>query len=175
MHGRHFNLSTVEYCKMKNDTQSEKLANRIAAAIVAHVEHKNGPITLLEIARVIPDFAGTGQMQSDWVTADGETVIWSGMTEAGRSALAKVLNKHEVAVQFGWKPYLFEGCRLKISDGLPLILIPKRAANVETKMWLMRVSETLREACIKRGALENKTARPLTPRPIRFTADQYML
>ncbi len=159
--------------KMTNGKRLEKEANGIAAAIAALVEHTDGPVTLAEIERVIPGFASTDGPNWAYVvnTRDGEKVIWQGMTEAGQFALGKVMKERRVAVQYvNTMPYLLEGRLLKDEHWLPVVLLPARAANLETPNWLVRASPSLADACITQV---DKTCRPLTPGPVRFTADQF--
>ena len=149
----------------------------MADAIVELVERVDGPVTLARIDCEIEGFAK--QEPPSWchvsTTAEGEILIWDGMTEAGAAALRKVMHERKLAIQFvNILPYLAEGCLLENENWWPLVLLPARAANLNTPNWLIRASQGYRDYAIARAAAEGKTGlRPLTPRQVRATADQF--
>ncbi len=158
--------------------QLDKAVSRIADAIVNLVEGSDGPVTLAELDRDIPDFATKERpaWNGSINTGDGDQLIWAGMTEAGQLALSKVLYEQRVAVQFvSLLPYLLERCVLNEENWLPIVLLPAKAANLNTPKWLLRVSPGCQEYCRRHAAAENKFVRLLTPSSIRFTADQFAL
>jgi hypothetical protein len=158
---------------MKSNAQMEKQASRIADAIVDLVERTNGPVTLARIAREIPGFAKTEPPAWQYFIArdDGETVIWDGMTEAGLAALRKVMSGRRVAVQYvSLLPYLVEERWPQCENWLPTVLLPVRAANLDTPRWHVRCSQAYRDYCIAMPG-----HRPLTPAAVRCTADQFSL
>src|SRR5712691_10899819 len=79
---------------MKKTGRLEKQANGIADAIVQLVERTDGPETLARIDREVPGFAqNDGRSWQYYIEHDaGETIIWEGMSEAGRLALCKVMS-----------------------------------------------------------------------------------
>lgn len=61
------------------------------------------------------------------------------MTEAGLAALNNVTSEHRVAIQFvNVLPYLLENCIITRENWQPILLLPARAANIDTPNWLMR-------------------------------------
>jgi hypothetical protein len=53
-------------------------------------------------------------------------------------------------------------------------LLPKSAGNLDTRNWLMRASPGFRKYALARAAKEGITSyRPITPRRVGFTADQF--
>jgi hypothetical protein len=156
---------------MKTNGQMEKQAIRIAAAIVDLVERADGPVTLAQIEREVPGFSKKEPPAWEYFLErdDGETIIWNGMTEAGYMALRKVMSGHRVAVQYvSLMPYLVEECLLQRENWLPIVLLPVRAANLDTPRWRIRCSQAYRDYCIKKPG-----HRPLTPATVRHTADQF--
>jgi hypothetical protein len=158
----------------------EKQASRIADAIVDLVERNNGPVTLAQIEREVEGFAK--EEPPTWECFlerdDGETIIWNGMTEAGLTALRKVIRGRRVAVQLvNVLPYILEDRFIDDEHWWPIVLLPARAANLETPAFpLMRASQEYRDYCIKRATAERKTGnRLLTPGAVRYTADQLSL
>jgi hypothetical protein len=148
-------------------------AERIADAIVALVERTNGPVFLHEIDQEIAGFKVTGKKgYIHFIQRNGkETVFWAGMTKCGFEALRSVLNNRRVAVQFVSSfPYVFDGVCVDLDSWQPIALVPVRAANLSTSKWDMRVSGANRAAALASGTVQ---VRPLTPQPIRFTADQF--
>lgn len=162
---------------METDTQPNNPASGIAASILELVERTNGPVTLAQIERDVPGFAK--QQPPAWCLdhPGGEMFIWDGMTEEGHTALCEVMYGHKATIQLvNALPYLLEGCVIKNGSWHPIVLLPARAANLETPHWLMRASPDYLAYCMKRAAEEGKTGyRLLTPRPVRFTADQFSL
>jgi hypothetical protein len=157
---------------MKTNAQMEKQASRIADAIVDLVERNNGPVTLAQIEREVEGFAK--EEPPTWECFlerdDGETIIWNGMTEAGNMALRKVMSGRRVAVQYV-SPLLYfvgeEGWP-RSENWLPTVLLPARAANLDTPRWLIRCSPAYRDYCLTKPG-----HRPLTPAAVRYTADQF--
>jgi hypothetical protein len=162
---------------MKNDKHLKKLANDMADAIVELVERTDGPVTLARVDREVPGFAK--KEPPSWchvsTTAEGEMLIWDGMTEAGAAALRKVMHERKVAIQFvNMLPYLAEGYLLENENWWPIVLLPAKAANLDSPNCLIRASQQYRDYSIARAAAEGKTGhRPLTPRRVRATADQF--
>ena len=165
---------------MRTNERIEQQANRIADAIVDLVERTNGPVTLAQISREIPDFTKNEPPAWEYFIAhcDGEALIWNLMTEAGLTALRKVIRGRRVAVQLvNVLPYFLEDCFIDHEDWWPIVLLPARAANLETPAFpLMRASQEYRDYCITRTTAEGKTGnRLLRPRPVGFTADCFSL
>jgi hypothetical protein len=158
---------------MTTNEQIEKQASRIADAIVDLVERTDGPVTLAQIEREIPDFATSGPPAWEYFLErdDGETIIWDGMTEAGFMALRKVMSGRRVAVQYvNPLPYILEDCFIDDGRWWPVVLLPARAANLDTPRWLIRCSQAYRDYCITTPG-----HRPLAPATVRSTADQFSL
>jgi hypothetical protein len=157
----------------------ENEATRIADAIVKLVERVDGPVTLAKIQRDVAGFAAKTAPAWEYVIeTDGkEVVIWSDMTEAGLAALEKVMIGRRVAVQLvSLLPYLFEDVLPDDPDWQPVVLLPAKAANLDTPLWLMRATPTSRDECIaiakekrKRGYL------PLSPTALRFNAHPFSI
>jgi hypothetical protein len=165
---------------MTTNEQIEKQASGIAEAIVDLVERTDGPVTLAQIDREIPDFAANETPEWDYIIEhnDGERVIWNRMTEAGFTALRKVIRGRRVAVQLvNVLPYFLEDCFIDDEHWSPIVLLPARAANLETPAFpLMRVSQKYRDYCITRATEESITGnRPLTPGSVGSTADRFAL
>jgi hypothetical protein len=147
----HANQTGANMFKVKSKTQVEKLANRIADAIVDLVERNNGPVTFARIAREIPGFAKNEPPAWEYYLErdGGETVIWDGMTEAGFTALRKVMSERRVAVQYvNSLLYILEDCVIDNDRWLPIVLLPARAANLDTPRWHVRCSQAYRDHCI---------------------------
>ena len=157
---------------MTNDTL-EKHTNRIANSIVELVERKDGPVTLARVDREVAGFAEHEQPSWDYVIERGgaTTIYWGGMTEAGSAALQKVLRGRRVAVQFvSQLPYLVEGSLIDGENWQPIVLLPARAANLDSPKWLVRASQDYVAI-----ALDTPGWRLLKPAPVSFTADQFSL
>jgi hypothetical protein len=156
---------------MTTKKQTENQANRIADAIVDLVERTDGPVTLARIGRKIPGFAKDEPPAWEYFLErdDGEKVLWDGMTEAGFTALRKVMSERRVAVQYvSPLPYIVEECWLQCENWLPIVLLPARAANLDTPRWHVRCSQGYRDYCITKPG-----HRQLTPAAVRYTADQF--
>jgi hypothetical protein len=157
---------------MTTKKQTDKQATRIADAIVDLVERNNGPVTLAQIEREVPGFAKKEPPAWDYFLErdDGETVIWDGMTEAGLPALRNVMSGHRVAVQYvsSLLYVLPEGRCPQSENWLPTVLLPVRAANLDTPRWRIRCSQAYRDYCITKPG-----HRQLTPAAVRYTADQF--
>jgi hypothetical protein len=156
----------------------ETQANLIADAIVDLVERTDGPVTLARIEREIPGFAQKESPSWEYVIEHegGEALIWDGMTEAGLAALRKVMSGRRVAVQhlINLAPYLLEGHLPPNENWMPVVLLPVRAANLDTPKWLMRYSEKFLDLCMRMaGERGERGYRRLTPSAIRNTADQF--
>jgi hypothetical protein len=156
--------------KMKDETLEQEVS-RIADAIVALVERADGPVTLAQVDREVRGFAAHEPPFCDHVLtgASSETSFWYDMSEPGLAALRKVLNERRVAVQFV-SPilYLVEGCILENRNWQPIVLLPVRAANVETPNWSMRAPPQLRKMLAKHG--RNRVVKPGV---VRATADDF--
>jgi hypothetical protein len=158
--------------------QIENQAELLADAIVDLVERTDGPVTLARIDREIQGFAANeGAGQEYFIEREsGETVIWQGMTEAGLAALRKVMTGRRVAVQplTNLLPYLLEGGCPRCDKWMPVVLLPVRAANLDTPKWRMRYSERVLDHCIREAARTGRQGyRRLTPSAVRATADRF--
>lgn len=150
-----------------------KKVARMAGAIVDLVERTDGPVLLHEIDQEVPGFKATGAPGYVYfIEYEGkETAYWEGMTKAGLEALRHVLNDRRVAVQYVNRfPYFFDGVEVDDENWQPVALLPVRAANIDTPRWAMRISPKAREMMLVMGGAKY---RPLTPEPVRFTADQF--
>ena len=159
---------------MENDLERE--AGRIADAIVELVERRDGPVTLAQVQREVPGFAKHEPPSWEHVVKhDGrETSFWSEMTEAGLAGLLKVFRERRVAVQFvSVLPYLLEGCVIEDDDWQPIVLLPARAANVDSPNWLLRVPQPIKDCMAKQFVDGKAIYRPLTPRHVGATADHF--
>jgi hypothetical protein len=156
---------------MTTNKQMEKQATRIADAIVDLVERNDGPVTLAQIEREVEGFAKEEPPTWEYFLErdNGETIIWNGMTEAGYTALRNVMSGRRVAVQYvSPLVYLLEESGLQCENWLPTVLLPLRAANLDTPRWRIRCSQAYRDYCITKPG-----HRPLTPTAVRYTADQF--
>jgi hypothetical protein len=163
--------------KMHTDNQLQPTADAIANSIIELVERTDGPVTLARIGREIPGFA-TGEPPAwDYFVEEAgvEHVIWGSMTEAGKTALRTVMTERRVAVQYvNLLPYLFDGCVLSRENWRPIVLLPRKAANLNTPHWLMRATPGGQEYCTKRAAREGRSDyQVLTPAALRFDADRF--
>jgi hypothetical protein len=163
---------------MTTNEQIEKQANRVADAIVDLVERTDGPVTLSQIDREISGFAANGPPTWEYYIEhdDGQIVIWNQMSEAGFTALRKVIRGRRLAVQLvNVLPYFLEDCFIDDERWWPIVLLPARAANLETPAFpLMRASQAFREHSSTRATAEGKTGnRLLTPGSVRYTADRF--
>ena len=153
-------------------------AGRIADAIVDLVERVNGPVTLARIDREIAGFAKEDTPSWEYVIehASGETLIWEGMTKAGLAALRMVMSGRRVAVQslVNVTPYALEGGFPRRDNWMPVVLLPVRAANLDTPNWRMRCSQQTLEDFMRRAAkMGAQGYHPLTPSAVRGTADRF--
>jgi hypothetical protein len=164
---------------MNATKQLERLSNKIADAIVNLVNDTNGPVTLSQVEREVPGFKS--EEQSIWQylieNSGKEYLIWSGMSEAGYTALRKVISEHRVALQFvNVLPYILDDRLLYDDDWLPSILLPAKAANLETPRRLLRASTHSQKTLMARAVADGKSGyKILTPSPLRLTADQFSL
>jgi hypothetical protein len=151
-------------------------AKHIANSIVELVKRIGGPVTLAQIAREIPGFSREEPPAWSYIVthAGGELLVWDCMTKEGYSALRSVMSGRRVAVQFvNRMPYILERCVSGSQNWQPLVLLPKSAGNLETPLWLLRASPGYREYSMARAAKERIAGyQKITPRPVRFTADQ---
>ena len=148
---------------------------RIADKIVDLVERTSGPVFLHKIDQAVPGFKATRPRGYNYfITSNGkETVYWDGMSKAGSDALRCVLNGRRAAVQrVSALPYVADFAGIDDHIWQPIALLPARAANIDTPTWAARVSPEVRQMAIRLG---NGQFRPLTPQPIRFTADQFCI
>jgi hypothetical protein len=148
---------------------------RIAKEIVDLVERTNGPVFLHQIAKEVRGFrsrAPGGYIYS-LLTNGKEIVYWASMTKAGLDALHCVVSNRRVAVQcISRLPYFFDGVEIDSADWQPIALLPVRAANLEMPRWSTRVSPKVRDRVLRLG---NAQFRPLTPQPVRYTADRFSI
>jgi hypothetical protein len=161
---------------MTRNEQIENQANRIADAIVDLVERCDGPVTLAQINREIPGFASYERSAGEYFVEHdgGKSVIWDGMTEAGMKALEKVIRGRRVAVQLvDARLYILEGYSIRDERWFPIVLLPARAANLETPAFpLMRASRE-REFIMRATAERRAGNRLLTPSSVGSTADYF--
>jgi len=160
---------------MRTNKQMERQANRIADAIVDLVERTDGPVTLARINREIPGFGTNEDPAWDYhINYEGGVItIWDGMTEAGTEALRKVIRGRRVAVQWvDARLYILEGYFIGDERCFPIVLLPTRAANLETPAFpLLRAArEQSRAAAEKRYG-----NRLLIPRSVGSTADCFSI
>jgi hypothetical protein len=153
---------------MTTNKQLEKQASHIADAIVDIVERCDGPVTLAQIKRETPGF-GTDKDPS-WeyhIEHEGAVrTVWDGMTEAGKEALRKVIRGRRVAVQFVHpRLYILEGFSFRIDRCLPIVLLPARAANLETPAFPLFRAAREQERMMRAG---NRLLKPST---VGSTAD----
>jgi hypothetical protein len=154
-------------------TDSEKEASRIADAIVELVERTDGPVPLCEIEREIPGFAAQGPPYWSYVIERNgeETVYWAGMTEAGMLALGNVMRRRRVAIQLvNVLPYVLLDDGLGCENWQPIVLLPAKAANLDSPKWLLRASPLFQGI-----AKQTPSWRVLTPQPVGGTADGFSL
>ncbi len=117
---------------MKRNTQLEKQAKRIADAIVELVEGTDGPVTLAQVERDVAGFAKEAPPFWRYGFKTGR-FYWDGMTEAGEKALEQVMHERRVTVQFvSLLPYILEDCLIKDENWQPIVLLPARAANLDS-------------------------------------------
>jgi hypothetical protein len=151
--------------------------NRIADAIVDLVEQRSGPVLFNELNENVSGFSAPHEPFYEYYVSHGqnETLIWDGMTEAGYKALRNVLNSRRVAIQHvSILPYLMADVVSGDERWQPFVLMPARAANIDTPNWAMRVSPEAQEVLMTRAAAAGHTGyRPRSPFPVRFTADQF--
>jgi hypothetical protein len=99
-----------------------------------------------------------------------QALFWYGMTEAGAAALQNVMSVRRVAIQFvSLLPYILEGCVIKEDNWQPIVLLPARAANLDTPNWLIRAPQ----AVIRETTKRKVGHRLLTPCRVGATADQF--
>lgn len=153
---------------MTTDEQIEKQANRIADAIVDLVERADGPVTLAQINREIPGFGTNEDPSWDYhIKHEGAVrIVWDGMTEAGTEALRKVIRGRRVTVQLvHLRLYRLEGYSFRIERCLPIVLLPARAANLETPAFPLFRAAREQEGMMRAGN------RLLQPSAVGSTAD----
>ena len=159
---------------MTTNEQIEKHANHIADAIVELVERCDGPVTLARITREIPGFGTNEDPSWDYhINHEGGVgILWDGMTEAGTEALRKVIRGRRVTVQLV-HPWLYrlEGYSIRNERCRPIVLLPARAANLETPAFpLFRAARE--HEWMRRVAAEKMPGnRLLIPRSVGSTAD----
>jgi hypothetical protein len=161
---------------MRTNKQSEKQASHIADAIVDLVERCDGPVTLAQINREIPGFGTNEDPSWDYHIKHegGVSIIWDGMTEAGTKALRKVIRGRRVAVQLvDARLYILEGYSIRSERCVPVVLLPARAANLETPAFpLLRVAPRTQHEWMMQATAQKKPGnRLLTPGSVRSTAD----
>jgi hypothetical protein len=143
------------------------------------VNDTDGPVTFSRIDREVPGFKSEDRSIWQYLIDNSgkEFLIWSGMTQAGFSALCQVISGRRVAIQFvNALPYILDDLLLFDDDWLPSLLVPAKAANLETPRRLLRTSEHCREYLMERATADKEAGyRMLEPRPLRFTADRFSL
>ena len=156
----------------------EKQAEPIADAIVDLVERVNGPVTLARIDREIAGFAKNNPPSWEYFFehGGGETLIWDGMTKAGLAALRMVMSGRRVAVQslVSLLPYVLEGGYPRRDNWMPVVLLPVRAANLDTPNWRMRCSQRAMGDLMRKAKQRGTRGyHPLTPGVVGATADRF--
>jgi hypothetical protein len=152
---------------------------RIANDIVDLVEHTDGPVLLSEIDGKVTGFAASrGPAYSYFYSHEGDVVtVWHNMTSAGYLALRRVLKARRVAVQLvNVLPYLLKGIIVHDDTWQPIVLLPARAATLETPNFDRRLPQKRQQDYLKHVRATGKPGyRPLSPRPVDFTADQFCI
>jgi hypothetical protein len=162
--------ATITWPRVLNDRLSKKAA-RIGNKIVDLVERTSGPVLLHEIDQEVTGFRASGPRGYNYfISHNGkETIYWQGMTEAGLEAFRSVLSSRRVAVQYVSRLlYFVDGVEVDADAWEPIALLPVRAANIDTPKCAIRASPKARAAALTTAP---RDFRPLTPQPIRFTAD----
>jgi hypothetical protein len=164
--------ATITWPRALNDRVARKVA-RIADVIVDLVEHTDGPVLLHQLDQKVPGFKASGPWGYNYfITNNGKEIIyWQGMTEAGLEAFRSVLNSRRVAVQYvSGLLYFMDGVQVDADAWEPIALLPVRAANIDTPKWVVRASPQARVVALTTAPSD---FRPLTPQPIRSTADDF--
>jgi len=157
-------------------TNLEKEITRIANAIVGLVERTDGPVTLARVQQEIAGFAKHAPPAWGYgITHSGRVIsFWDDMTEAGAAALRKVIRERRVAIQFvSVLRYLLDGYVIKDEDWQPIVLLPARAANVDSQNWYLRVPQKMYEHFARQAAEGKTNLRLLTPHYVGATADGF--
>jgi hypothetical protein len=69
---------------------------------------------------------------------------------------------------------MLEGSVLKHEDWMPIVLLPVKAANLETPTWLMRCPLPPRDLCVATAAVEGRSGYlSLDPPAARCKADEF--
>jgi hypothetical protein len=158
---------------MRTNKQMEKQASHIADAIVDLVERCDGPVTLAQIHREIPGFGSDEDPSWDYhINHEGGVgTIWGGMTKAGTEALSKVIRGRRVAVQLvDPRLYILEGYWMS-ERCVPVVLLPARAANLETPAFPLFRAARPDEWMRRVAAAKMLGNRLLTPSSVGSTAD----
>jgi hypothetical protein len=153
---------------MTTNEQIEKQASHIADAIVDLVERCDGPVTLAQIHREIPGFGSDEEPSWDYhINHEGGVgTIWDGMTKAGTEALRKIIRGRRIAVQMvDPRLYILEGYLMSSERCFPIVLLPARAANLETPAFPLFRAAREQERMMRAGN------RLLKPSPVGSTAD----
>ena len=162
---------------MNSKAEVGKSARKIANSIVELVELEDGPVTLAQINRDITGFAKKDDPSWSYHldSVVGRWLIWNGMTEPGLVALRTVLRDRRVALQWvDVRLYLIENFVLKNDDWRPVLLLPAKAANLDSPDRLLRVSPEYQQYCLKRAAEEKLAGyRALTPALPSLMTDQF--
>ena len=162
--------TTITWPRALNDRLARKVA-QIADAIVDLVERTDGPVLLHELDQKVPGFKARGSRRYNYFITDNgrEIIYWQGMTEAGLEAFRSVLSSHRVAVQYvSGLLYFMDGVQVVADAWEPIVLLPVRAANIDTKKWAVRASPASRAKAL---SMAPSKFRPLVPQPVRATAD----
>ena len=155
--------------------QNQAQIDRIADAIVDLVEQANGPVFFSEIDEKVPGFHKPDDPAYAYFAGHEGIVVWDGMTETGLEALQSVLRERRVALQMVRTTLpLILNTRIAESAAPPYVLLPVRAANIDTPNFKMRVSPQMqRRMMAGASTIGNTGFRPLTPVEVGATADQF--
>ncbi len=158
---------------MASDPEKQAEINQIADDIVELVERTNGPVLFSDLDDKVPGFHKPNGPAYAYFAGQEEVVVWDGMTEAGFDALDKVLLERRVAVQMVHLVFpLILGTRIAESAAPPYVLLPVRAANLDTPFCKMRVSPKMRRRMLaEANRIGSQSYRALTPGEVGATAD----
>lgn len=114
----------------------DRVTDTLEARIATYLRRRSG-VTLFEMARDIPGFAGS----ATWGKGDQNIILWADMSEAAIAALGRLLASEEIVpTPTNWLVYSFDGgvLDMPIADDiettytkphwLPLVFAGKREA-----------------------------------------------
>jgi hypothetical protein len=164
---------------MQIDNTLRNQTKRITNEIVAVVERADGAVTLAQIERDVPGFCAHEPPAWERVITHGdrEYIIWDRMTEAGSAALRELTYGRRLAVQVVdplWY-YFLENRIVTKENWLPIMLLPKKAANLDNGRWLMRVPPRAVDYMVAHAANDGCNFQKVRPGSVRFTADQFSI